>query len=310
MLVNTSTAPLPFAESHVSVREKGLYQAWVRAVNGSSRESGSSPPSRDGSNDDASAADELHEKDDEREHQQQMDEAADGRQRHHAQEPEDQEDQDDGPQHGRHLLMTMSGGKPRAKDAAWRTFKQGLGNGNAPRPAWTEGRSAEDEAVLAAWSELAPDDATTVDRRVNVEVEARGSGDDVVRERRVDGHIADHDRRCGRAGRERDRVGRIALTGDLHTTIHTGRGLVDVEQDEVRTGWASGDRQRESGGRRGDLARAVLGRVEGERAFTGARCLGVRDRRDLVRALQVRGERELELRGRRWGRRRHRRWGR
>ena len=52
------------------------------------------------------AADQLQDEHDERDHEQEMDERASRRQGHDAKQPKDEKDQNDGPQHGRHLLLS------------------------------------------------------------------------------------------------------------------------------------------------------------------------------------------------------------
>jgi hypothetical protein len=67
----------------------------------------------------SSAAEHLENEHDEREHEQDVDERSDRRQCHDAEQPEDEKDQNNGPQHCPHLLFTAFARKVRAmSDAA------------------------------------------------------------------------------------------------------------------------------------------------------------------------------------------------
>src|SRR5438046_5140886 len=63
---------------------------------------------------DASSAQELDDEHDERKHEQEVDESTHRRQRHDAQQPEDEQDQNDGPEHGEAPPLDSSGRKAHA----------------------------------------------------------------------------------------------------------------------------------------------------------------------------------------------------
>src|SRR5437870_4994458 len=106
----TSTAPLPFVVSRDHVRLRTIpsepaVRQWETRDSGDRRRA-SRGDYVSASERYASSAEELDDEHDEREHEQEVDETTHCWQRHDAQQPEDEQDQDDGPEHWRGTSFT------------------------------------------------------------------------------------------------------------------------------------------------------------------------------------------------------------